>query len=429
MKNELDRILLERREKLEVDKCCLLTLDSNKKVRLGSRLLSDGRESLFLEYYFGYTMVYDENSDKMKPKKQKRREKLNMYLWHNPKTSKEKTDNDNTLELAKKKREEAEKSMEDDVLKEELKQKREPVNFISFMDDYVSAYAKKDERMIKIACQRFKDFLKDTQEYNKFKDMIRPEHITSDMILDFVDYLKSRSRGEGAASLYQRFKKVYKAAAIKCNISYQKPFVTREGKSITIPVDEDSIVKEILSPEEISKMIATHYDGENTEIRDAFIFCIYTAMRFCDVKELTFGAFDFANKKLTYEQNKTKGHSKHSNANVPIHEGITELLKDKMGDAEKDKLVFSLPSHTMCLKALRTWTKRAGIDKHITWHCARHTAGTIMARENPIRVVQEIMGHSNISYTEKYTRVVDEQKEAAVGSVYKSIITANNSQI
>ena len=47
-----------------------------------------------------------------------------------------------------------------------------------------------------------------------------------------------------------------------------------------------------------------------------------------------------------------------------------------MGEPEngdKNQLIFPLPSHTMCLKALRHWTARAGIEKHITWHCVRHS--------------------------------------------------------
>lgn len=36
------------------------------------------------------------------------------------------------------------------------------------------------------------------------------------------------------------------------------------------------------------RLIATHYEGENPEIRRAFIFCLYCGLRWCDVKDLTF---------------------------------------------------------------------------------------------------------------------------------------------
>jgi integrase len=147
-------------------------------------------------------------------------------------------------------------------------------------------------------------------------------------------------------------------------------------------------------------------------------------MRWCDIKDLTFGNFDFANRLFTYEQNKTKGHSTHSSVTLPVNDALLGLMGEQPETRNKSDLVFTLPSHTMCLKALRRWTKRAGIDKHITWHCARHSFGTNMAataaqKGFSVRVVQEMMGHSSLRYTERYTRVVDEQKKAAMAELSK----------
>ena len=360
---------------LRVGESCIISNDRQANPKVGAKLLSDGRVSLFLDFYFGYTMVYSNALDKMVPKKQKRREMLNIYILQKPRTPQQR-------------------------------------------QEY------KDVRMIQIALQRFKDFLKETPEYNLYERKIKPEQITNDMVEAFTEYLQTRSVGEGAKSIYQRFKKVYKACAIKCNINYQRPFVNDEGKSITITIDEGAMVKDFLSPEEEKQLMATHYTGENPEIRNAFIFCLYTGMRWCDVRDLTFGEIDFANRLLIYEQNKTKGHSKHSSVTLPLTDGLLELVADKMDGAKKDTLVFELPSHTMCLKALRRWTKRAGIDKHITWHCARHSFGTNMAmtaaqKGYSVRVVQEMMGHSSLKYTERYTRVVDEQKKQAMAELSK----------
>lgn len=41
---------------------------------------------------------------------------------------------------------------------------------------------------------------------------IKPELITKEMMEQFVAYLQSRSVGEGAKSIYQRFKKVIRYA-------------------------------------------------------------------------------------------------------------------------------------------------------------------------------------------------------------------------
>ena len=72
----------------------------------------------------------------------------------------------------------------------------------------------------------------------------------------------------------------------------------------------------------------------------------------------------------------------------------------------------------MCLKALRVWTKKAGIDKHITWHCARHSLGTnlIANGENPL-IVSKILGHTDLKMTEKYIRVSDQLKREALANL------------
>ena len=84
----------------------------------------------------------------------------------------------------------------------------------------------------------------------------------------------------------------------------------------------------------------------------------------------------------------------------------------------KDDLIFHLPSNTMCLKALRSWTKKAGIDKHITWHCGRHSFATnLLSNGANIKVVSSLLGHSTLKFTEIYVRAVDKLKEEAINSL------------
>lgn len=170
----------------------------------------------------------------------------------------------------------------------------------------------------------------------------------------------------------------------------------------------------MLSIEEMQRLITTHYEGESTNIRRAFIFCMYSGLRWCDVKDLTFGNVDYSNRLLRFEQAKTKGHSSASGVVIPLNDGLLGLI----GQGERNALIFPLPSHTMCLKALRHWTKRAGIDKHITWHCARHSfAVNILNNGANIKTVASLLGHSGLKHTEKYTRTVDSLKEAAINSL------------
>lgn len=99
---------------------------------------------------------------------------------------------------------------------------------------------------------------------------------------------------------------------------------------------------------------------------------------------------------------------------MPLSDTHLKLMGEPE-NGDKNQLIFPLPSHTMCLKALRHWTARAGIEKHITWHCARHSfAVNLLNNGANIKTVASLLGHAGLKHTEKYTRAVDSLKREAI---------------
>lgn len=380
--------------------------------KLMQKLLSDGNFALYLDYYLGRVNVKDTETGEIKSKVQRKREFLKLTILSSTRTPIERTQNKETYELARKIR--AEKEQELLERGKGYRLKRKDINFLDYFQKYIDSYTKKDIRMMEIALQRFKDFLSDTKEYNIFITSIKTEQITKDMMTDFVDYLKSRSVGCGANSIYQRFKKVI-LYAIDHDIMIKNPC-----KRITCESDEETLRKEILSPDEEQALINTHYENENPNIRRAFIFCLYCGMRFCDVKDLKYKNIDYSNKWLHFDQNKTKGHSKKSGVDIPLTDDLILFIGQPKENGDRENLVFPLPSYECCLKALGRWVKRAGINKHISWHCARHSfAVNILNNGANIKTVASLLGHSGLRHTEKYTRAVDELKKDAINSLPK----------
>lgn len=395
------------------DNTYMISTDTGDNPKLGAKVLSDGKESLFLDYYFGYTKEINERTGKEVVRVDRKREYLKLYLWQAPRTPIERQQNKETLELAKKIRFERGQDLLESVEGYRLKKDRD-INFLDYFQSYIDKYTKKDYRMIVIALKRFRDFLHDTPEYNKFEKRIKPEQITKDIVEAYTEYLQSRSVGEGAKSIYARFKKVIKYA-VEHDVISKNPC-----NGIVIKVDEQILKKEVLSPEEIQRLIATHYDNENPNIRRAFIFCLYCGLRYCDVKDLTFANVDYSNKLLKFEQNKTKGHSANSGVIIPLNDGILSLIGEPISPNNRDEAIFPLPSYEMCLKALKRWVKRAGINKHISWHCARHSfAVNILNNGANIKTVASLLGHSGLKHTEKYTRAIDSLKQEAINSLPK----------
>lgn len=407
---------MAQKKDIRSDNTYLISQDATDNPKLGAKILSDGRESLFLDYYFGYQMVYSERLDKQVARKDRKREFLKLYLWQAPRTPLERQQNKETMELAKRIRFERGQELLENVEGYRLKKKSD-INFLDYFRAYIDKYTKKDIRMVEIALKRFIDFLNDTPEYSKYVKRIKPEQITKDMVEDFTEYLQGRSVGEGAKSIYARFKKVIKYA-IEHDVMVKNPCT-----GISIKVDDQQLRKEVLSPEEIQQLIATHYEHENPNIRRAFILCLYCGLRFCDVKDLTFANVDHSNKLLKFEQSKTKGHSASSGVVIPLNDGILKLIGEPSDPDKRDEVIFPLPSYEMCLKALRHWVKRAGINKHISWHLARHSfAVNILNNGANIKTVASLLGHSGLKHTEKYTRAIDSLKEAAINSLPELII-------
>lgn len=192
-------------------------------------------------------------------------------------------------------------------------------------------------------------------------------------------------------------------------------------QGVVCKTDEESLKKDILSVDEMKKLIETTYPQQNKDVRRAFIFCLYTGIRYCDVKDLRYGNVDFSNKLLTFNQKKTEGHSSKSWVTIPLNDGLLSLVGNpeiNEDGRQIDTNLFNLPSQTMCLKSVKKWVKRAGIQKHITWHCARHSfAVNILNNGANIKTVASLLGHSGLEHTEKYTRAVDELKQKAIDSL------------
>ncbi|MCH5222246.1 MAG: tyrosine-type recombinase/integrase [Muribaculaceae bacterium] len=376
------------------------------KTKLMAQILQDGRESLYLEYYLGFELAQSKNGTTYR-KINRKTERLDLYLWQAPRTPLERENNRKTLELAKKIRFERGQELLEQGKGYRLKKDKD-INFYDWYDSFVASYTKTDKNKLQRAKEVFIECMRETPEYSKYADRLKPEQITKDMIVAYTEYLQHKFNGETPHTLYARFKKVI-LVAVERDVLRKNPC-----KGVSIKIDKNKLTKDILSQEEIKTLIATHYDRENPNIRRAFIFCLYCGLRWCDVKDLTFGCVDYTNRFIKFEQAKTKGHSSASWVTIPLNDGLLNLI----GTGAKDEFIFPLPSHTMCLKALRHWVKRAGINKHITWHCGRHSFATnILSNGANIKTVASLLGHSDLRHTEKYTRAVDELKAAAINSL------------
>ena len=89
------------------------------------------------------------------------------------------------------------------------------------------------------------------------------------------------------------------------------------------------------------------------------------------------------------------------------------ILSCRSGAVSNDPLLLNFRGGPLSSQGVARFLEKAavkaGVSVRLTPHMMRHTLATLLLRNGAdIRVVQEILGHSSISMTERYTHVCDD---------------------
>lgn len=359
-------------------------------VRLRGKRLTNGTISLFLDFYTGYSR--DEGG---KIKTTRKVEYLKMYLLPNPKTSDDRLKNDETLTLAQIIRNNRESDLQHKQ-EGQVSPLRQKTNFLEFCDAYEKNYKKKDIRMVHLAIKEFKAHAKTTY--------LAPRQIDRSLVCGYRDYLVKKYKGEGPNSTFARFKKVL-SAAVDDGLFTKSP-----GEKITCQVPV-GIPKAILMPDEIIAL--SKADCPNSEVKRAFLLSLNTGLRFVDIVDLKY-------KHVTNGQIKKSQQKTGREVIIDLNSAAVKLIGN-MKDPEMP--VFHLPSFEGSVKTVRSWASKAGIIKHLTWHSARHSFATILLmNKTDIKTVGNLLGHSKLEHTQKYTHIIDALKEQAVNTLPEIVV-------
>lgn len=267
---------------------------------------------------------------------------------------------------------------------------------LNFLDYFKSIAEEKNLKMYNSALSHLKNFQ---------TTPISIASINSSWISSFKVYLEARV-SVNSAGTYLNATKAVLNRAVDDNIIMKNPF--------TVKIRTQNIPKVFLTLDELKKIIdLTDLSQTQEHCRKAFIFACFTGLRISDLKNLKWDKINLRTKKISVLQIKT---------NEYIVNDLPKTAIDILEELPKiNDFVFSYLSgiqdqtYGVHLKEL---ARKAGIDKNVTSHTARHTFGTMMyALTKDVYIVKKLMGHSNIRTTEIYAKLMDSTKQEAINKL------------
>lgn len=166
-----------------------------------------------------------------------------------------------------------------------------------------------------------------------------------------------------------------------------------------------------LTIEEVKTLAQTECEYPN--IKRAFLFSCLTGLRRSDVLRLKWGDIHKQDgyTRIIFTQKKTGGLEY-----LDISAQASELLGERGKPNENVFTDIHSPSCTN--EAIKRWVLRAGINKEITFHTARHTFAVMMLDlGTDIYTVSKLLGHRELSTTQRYAKVLDKNKQKAVSKI------------
>ena len=282
------------------------------------------------------------------------------------------------------------------------KNRRNISSLYEFLDAYLANYDKKDINTMRASILYFKKFHKD----------IFLTEITPDLIENFYYFLeKTGLRGDTPRSYYRRFRKALNYGVKTRQLDGSVLAVARvKPRNLE---SNSTLKKEVLTEEEIMTLFLK--PCRINEVKKAFRFSCYTGLGYAEVSDLQHS--HISNGRLRVYRKKTG-----TEINLKLSSTALNLIKYKCHDLYVFGLINKHTkkpfSETNVNKIIQKWVKDAGINKKITYYCARHTfAVRLLKKGTDIKVVSDALGHKSLNNTYKYLNHVTHLKDNATSKL------------
>ncbi|MFQ9761332.1 site-specific integrase [Alistipes communis] len=387
-----------------------LTVKLKEPVRIRFKQLSNGNQSIYLEYYTG-DVIRKENYVGGKRKY----EFLKLYLIPE-RTREDKAKNEATLALAKAIQSKRIVEVQNDAHGFQNTNKSR-VNLLDYLENIGKQSAEQGSR------NYARTVLNTVRALKLFRgDYIAFRDVDKEFLSEFTDYLRQmpkaskygvlkaggRLSNNSVVSYYGTLRtainRAYKEGIITVNPTKEFDFASK--------VRQEPSRREYLTLDELKTLINTECRHEI--VKRAFLFSCLCGLRVSDIRKLRWCDLQRSGGRVRIEitMQKTK-----EPLYLPISDEALKWLPER-GEANDSDFIFPLTHEGTVNDTLQHWAKVAGITKHISFHVARHTHATMMLTLGAdLYTVSKLLGHKNIATTQIYAKIVDKKKEEAIGLI------------
>ena len=372
-------------------------------VTLRKRTLPSGKITLYLDFF---PPIYN-----AKTRKFSRREYLGLYLISKPKNNIDKAMNSENLHKAEMicanrlnelNKQQIYTPFEQERLRlQEIGEK----SFLQYLKQTAEIKTGNNAEIWKYAIIHFEKFLKN-------EDILMQE-IDVTIIEDFREYilkakcLKKKDHFLAQNTALSYFNKI-KATLRK---AYKKGLLQTDINAAVDSIKEQESQRNFLTMEEASRLFRTPCKKEI--VKRICMFSLLTGIRYSDIAKLTWEEVQYSKSEgyyIRFKQQKTD-----RPVTLPISQEAFEFLGEK--ETQYKRVFYDLKKWDVD-RLLPIWVKDASIEKHITFHCFRHTYATLqMAAGTDIFTVSKMLGHKNIKTTQIYTKIIDEKKRETTNKI------------
>lgn len=373
-----------------------VTRQAKEPIRLRTKHLASGCESLYFDIYTGGRRSY---------------EFLKMYLVPE-RTPADKVQNAETLRTANAIRARRIIELQNDVYGFTNSKSKGKIPLCAYIRRQSDKYREKGKRSM------FRNLDVLARLVEEYAPKITVAQVDRRYLLGFIEYMGKAKSYKGGPLAPVTIENLFSLLATLLKKAVADDII-QINPLTKLKTDERPQAKqpgrEYLTIDEVKRIAEIECTDRRERVRRAFLFSCFCGLRLCDIRRLRWCDIQTVKdgrKQIEITQQKT-GEPLY----LPLSDNALYWLPEQ-GAAPDNSPVFALPVSSCLEVHLSNIAQVAGIKKRVTFHVARHTNATLLLSYGvDIYTVSKLLGHTSVKTTQIYAKVIDENKRRAVDKI------------